>query len=282
MASFETFYNTSKHHIVLREYGRTVQEMCDTLLKMENKDQRTKTAHTIIEVMRQVNPTIPNNAPKDNDTENKLWDDLHIICNFELDITDAPFPTPESGKKPVPLTYQRKKIKLRHYGKHLELLVKEATQKTDSEEQYQAYGFILRLMKTYYSGWQVDNNRDNNFVDDIETLAGIEFTEELRERLLIEGGIIDPATLNRLKQRQASQKQNNQNNRNQNNRNHHQNNRNHNNNNKTNKNNNTNGNSNSNSNGNTNNNSQPNNLNNKNNSNNRNRNNKNRFRKPNK
>lgn len=273
MTYFETFYNTTKHQIVLREYGRTVQEMCDTMLKMENKEMRTKTAHTIIEVMRLVNPTIPNNAPKDLDTENKLWDDLHIICNFELDI-DAPFPAPESdiiGKKPTPLVYKRNKIKLRHYGRHLELLVKEATQKTDSEEKYQAYAFILRLMKTYYSGWNVDNNRDNNFVDEIETLANVEFTEDLRERLLIEGGIIDPATLNRLKQRQASQQQQqNKNNTNNRNRNNNQHNRNRNNNNKTNKNNNNNNS----------NNTTPNNNNNKNNSNNKNRN-KNRFRKPN-
>lgn len=209
MTSFEPYYNTSKHHIVLREYGRTVQEMCDVLLKMQDREARNKTAQTIIEVMRQVNPTIPNNAPKDLDTENKLWDDLHIICNFELDI-DAPFPPPEPdiiGKKPAPIPYKKNFIRLRHYGKNLELLVKEACLKPEGEEQYQAFAFILRLMKTYYSNWNVDNNQDGNFVGDMETLAGKPFPEELRERLLIEGGIIDPEMLARIKQRQQAQAQ---------------------------------------------------------------------------
>ena len=207
MLSFKTFYNTTKDHIILREYGRTVQQMCDHLLKIEDKTERTKTAHTIIEVMRQVNPTIPSNAPKDLDMENKLWDDLHIICNFELDI-DAPFPAPEPdimGKKPIPLKYKRTKIRLRHYGQNLESLVNEAKQKPEGEEQYQAFAFILRLMKTYYSDWNVDNAQDGNFVEDIETLANMHFSDEMRERLLIEGGIIDPNALLRMKQRQEKQ-----------------------------------------------------------------------------
>jgi len=206
---FQTYYNTNKDHILLREYGRIVQKMCDHMQTFEDKAERTRLAYDIIEVMRQVNPTILANAPKDLDTENKLWDDLHIICNFELEI-DAPFPAPESdivGKKPTPIPHKRNKIKLRHYGKHLELLVTEAKQKPAGEEQYQAFAFILRLMKTYYSNWNVDNGQDGNFVADMETLASMNFSNEMREKLLLEGGIIDPDALLHMKQRQERQQQ---------------------------------------------------------------------------
>ena len=86
----EQDYNTVRKPIILKEYGRNIQKLVDHLMSIEDKEKRNKFAAILIELMKQVNPTM-----RDISEENqKLWDDLFIISDFKLDI-DCPFPKPE-------------------------------------------------------------------------------------------------------------------------------------------------------------------------------------------
>jgi len=82
-------YNTNKHDLILKEYGRNVQKLVDFVVTLEDREKRNNYARTLVELMRQINP-----AMKDaQDYSQKLWDDLYIMSGFKLDV-DSQYPMP--------------------------------------------------------------------------------------------------------------------------------------------------------------------------------------------
>jgi hypothetical protein len=73
----------------MKEYGTNVQKLVDYILKIQDREKRTKYAYLLVELMRQVHPNMRDNQ----DYSNKLWDDLYIMSKFKLDV-DSPFPPP--------------------------------------------------------------------------------------------------------------------------------------------------------------------------------------------
>ena len=110
-------YNTSLPHLIIPEYGRNVQKMVQSIIKIEDREKRNHQAKAIIEVMGNLNPHLRDVT----DFKHKLWDHLFIMSEFELDV-DSPYgkPSKESfEEKPEKVTYSTNNIKFRHYGKIL-------------------------------------------------------------------------------------------------------------------------------------------------------------------
>ena len=110
-------YNTVKERLILKEYGRNVQQLVQHIEKIEDKDERNQKAETLTQLMRQINPTIKDTP----EVEQKLWDDIHIISDFVLEI-DGPFPKPEREvlhKKPNRVAYNTNKITFKHFGRNI-------------------------------------------------------------------------------------------------------------------------------------------------------------------
>ena len=151
-------YNTGRTHLILKEYGRNVQKLIDYLSTIEDKEKRSKYAHTLIDLMKQITP-----SHKDSpESPQKFWDDLYIMSDFKLDI-DGPYPPPEKDvleRKPDKVDYQYNRIRYRHYGKNLELLIEKAINMEDPEEQEAAIIYMGKLMKSFYTTW------NNNFIED--------------------------------------------------------------------------------------------------------------------
>lgn len=107
-------YNTDRVQLVLPEYGREIQQMVDHAVKLEDRKKRQSCAETIIRIMDRM---FPQNRNVENH-EQKLWDHLAIMSNFQLDV-DFPFDVSgavKMAKRPEPLGYPMKKIPVRHYG----------------------------------------------------------------------------------------------------------------------------------------------------------------------
>ena len=49
-------YNTQKKKLLLPEYGRNIQKMVDYLLTIEDREERTRAAKTVIDVMGNLYP----------------------------------------------------------------------------------------------------------------------------------------------------------------------------------------------------------------------------------
>ena len=124
-------YNTAQPPLILREYGRNVQKLVEYVRSIPEKEKRNASAETLIELMKQVTPTVKETP----ETSQKLWDDMYIMANFDIDI-DSPYPIPEEEiltKKPRRLEYVQQHVKFRHYGKNIELLIQQAVNKEDPQ-----------------------------------------------------------------------------------------------------------------------------------------------------
>ena len=75
-------YNTQLKKLVLPEYGRNIQQMVDHCLTIEDREERTACAYSIINSMGNLFPQLRDV----DDFKHKLWDHLAIMSDFKLDI----------------------------------------------------------------------------------------------------------------------------------------------------------------------------------------------------
>ena len=172
-------YNTSREHILLKEYGRNIQNLTAYLRTIEDKEKRNQAAATLVELMKMITP-----AHKDNpDTDQKFWDDLYIMSGFNLEI-EGPFPMPEPeilNKKPQKVGYADNDIRYKHYGKNIELMIKKATELETAEERESAVIYIGKLMKSFFNSWNQDNIDDKVILKHIEELSKGQLTIDLEK-----------------------------------------------------------------------------------------------------
>jgi hypothetical protein len=155
--------------IVLKEYGRNIQNIVNYILEIQDRDKRSKYAKTLIELMKQINP-----AMRDaQDYYHKLWDHLYIMSNFKLDV-DTPYPAPEIsaiGKKPMKVAYNTHNLYFKHYGRNIELLIGKAIEMEDKDDKYAAILYIGKLMKRFYASWNKENIDDEVIVGHLKMMS---------------------------------------------------------------------------------------------------------------
>jgi hypothetical protein len=163
-------YNTQRPQIILKEYGRNVQKLVEYIRAQPDKDKRTDLAYTLIELIKQLNPSIK----EQGDDSQRLWDDFYIIADFELDV-NSPYPVPEREvifRKPDRVEYPQQNIRFKHYGKNIEKLVKEALKLENDQEREDAIIYLGKLMKTFYSNWNKETLDDSVILKDIQAMSG--------------------------------------------------------------------------------------------------------------
>ncbi len=161
-------YNTTREKLVLREYGRNFHKLIEHVKKIKEKEKRTDLSKLIVKLMNMAHPELKNQ----NEIEQKLWDDLHIMSNFELDV-NSPYPIPEVDKlKGIErLEYPKNVIKFRHYGKKIELLIEEACKIKDSKEKESAIIHIGKIMKSFFGMWNKETIDNQVIIDNIKELS---------------------------------------------------------------------------------------------------------------
>lgn len=163
-------YNTSRSTLILKEYGRNVQKLVESLDMIEDEAKRTSDAATLVDLMKQVTP-----SHKDNQSDNsqKLWDDLYIMSDYTIKL-ESPFPMPDreaQEKKPKKIGYQNNRIRYKHYGRNIELLIEKTIAKEDEKEREDAIVYIGRLMKSFHSAWNRDFVEDRILLKQIDQLS---------------------------------------------------------------------------------------------------------------
>jgi hypothetical protein len=163
-------YNSQRPHIILKEYGRNVQKLVEYIRTVPDKEKRTDLSYTLIELIKQLTPSIK----EQGEDPQRLWDDLYIIADFNLDVNN-PFPVPEREilfKKPMKMVYPQSDVRFKHYGKNIEKLVKEALKKEDPQEREDAIIYLGKLMKTFYGNWNKETLDDSVILKDIQAMSG--------------------------------------------------------------------------------------------------------------
>ena len=161
-------YNTTREKLVLREYGRNFHKLIEHVKKIKEKEKRTDLSKLIVKLMNMAHPELKNQ----NEIEQKLWDDLHIMSNFKLDV-NSPYPIPEVDKlKGIErLEYPKNVIRFRHYGKKIELLIEEACKIKDSKEKESAIIHIGKVMKSFFGMWNKETIDNKVIIDNIKELS---------------------------------------------------------------------------------------------------------------
>ena len=143
--------------------------MVDYLKTIEDRDKRNEQAKAVIKVMEIINPAVK----LQENYEHKLWDHLHIISGFSLDV-DSPYPVPapESlNEKPMMVPIEKRPIKATHYGRNIERLVDLVASTPDGEVKTEMIRTLALYMRQQYLIWNKDSVSDQTIFQDIERLS---------------------------------------------------------------------------------------------------------------
>lgn len=163
-------YNYTRSKLYLPEYGRHIQKMVDSLLLIEDRQERTRQAKAVIAVMGNLNPML-------RDTEefkHKLWDHLFIMSDFGLDV-DSPYMQPSRQDltlRPEKLRYPQSRIMFKHYGKYAQKLVHYIVEQTPSSGVDAEIVNVARYLRT--KSYEYNNEHPNNesIARDIRLMSG--------------------------------------------------------------------------------------------------------------
>ncbi|MDB5025027.1 MAG: hypothetical protein JWP78_2782 [Mucilaginibacter sp.] len=163
-------YNSTRSKLILSEYGRNVQNMVKYIVALPTKEERNRYAQVVIDLMGFLNPHLRDVA----DFKHKLWDHLHIISDFQIDV-DAPYPKPSPDVihlKPEPLKYPHQRIKYKHYGKTIELMMEKAKTIEEPDRRQHMVQAIANFMKMAYVQWNKDSVADESILADLRAMSG--------------------------------------------------------------------------------------------------------------
>ncbi|SMD02656.1 DUF4290 domain-containing protein [Pedobacter africanus] len=163
-------YNTTRSELILAEYGRNVQNMVKYIIELPDLEERNKYAQAVIDLMGFLNPHLRDVA----DFKHKLWDHLHIISGYKIDV-DSPYPkpTPEAALvKPQHIGYPQQKITYKHYGKTVEMMIERAKEVEEPERRAALVQGIANFMKMAYVTWNKDSVADETILKNLRELSG--------------------------------------------------------------------------------------------------------------
>jgi len=156
---FDLEYNSEREHLIIPEYGRHLQKLVNHCIKLEDKEERNKMANAIVDVMGNLQPHL-RDVP---DFKHKLWDQLFIMSDFQLD-ADSPYPQPskeELTAKPEVLGYPRSASKYKFYGNNIQIMIDTALTWEEGELKEALLYTIANHMKKCYLNWNKDTVEDD-------------------------------------------------------------------------------------------------------------------------
>jgi hypothetical protein len=162
-------YNSNRKNLILPEYGRHIQKMVNHAVTIEDREERTRCAKTIIGIMGNMFPHLRDV----NDFKHKLWDHLAIMADFKLDI-DYPYELLEKEaltRRPEKIPYKNSKISYMHYGELVEKMIEQAILLEDETERNHLIVMIANHMKKSLFIWNKDSVTDERIFDDLSKLS---------------------------------------------------------------------------------------------------------------
>ena len=143
--------------------------MVDYLKSLEDREKRNEQAKAIVKVMEILNPQVH----VQENWEQKLWDHLHIISGFDLDI-DSPYPAPSVEnfyERPAVVPLVKKPIKANHYGRNIENIIDLIAEQEDGDVKTSMIRSLAIYMRQQYLIWNKDTVADETIFQDIEKLS---------------------------------------------------------------------------------------------------------------
>jgi hypothetical protein len=162
-------YNTSRGKMIMREYGRHVQQMVEFVASIKDPKKRNEQVQIIIELMGHMNPHLRNVE----EFRHKLYDHIYIMADYDIDI-ESPYPIPDRKiieKKPDPLPYPKHKMPYRHYGVNVARMIEKAKKFTDPEKKKLYVQYLANYMKLVHNNWNKENVNDEVIREDLKVMS---------------------------------------------------------------------------------------------------------------
>jgi hypothetical protein len=149
----------------MSEYGRGIQQMVEYCKTISNRDERLQCAKAIISTMADM---VEQNGDAE-DFQQKLWNHLARISNYELDI-DYPVEIEredEEDAKRQQIPYPQKRIRRRHYGAIIEALTQKIMEIEDDDKREALAEDVANQMKRSLAYWDIDVMSDAKVAEDL-------------------------------------------------------------------------------------------------------------------
>jgi Domain of unknown function (DUF4290) len=162
-------YNSTRGKMIISEYGRNIQKMVEFIVELEDREKRSRMARVLINIMAQMHPEMRDAG----DLKRKLWDHLHIMADFKLDV-DSPYPAPSPqalAAKPQRIPYTQEDILYKPYGKNIARIIEKAVEYEEGPEKEAFTKTIANHLKKAYLNWNRDSVNDELITKHLAVLS---------------------------------------------------------------------------------------------------------------
>lgn len=163
-------YNTNLRPLLMPQYGRNIQNMVEHCLTIENREERTLCAQSIVAAMLTISPV---QGDKEEHMR-KLWDHLHIMSNFQLDV-DRPYEIVDAtvfADTPDPIALPHTgAMPYRQYGAFILEAIRAATTMPEGEERLALITLIANQMKKLMMANNKEGVDDERIFNDIRHIS---------------------------------------------------------------------------------------------------------------
>ena len=187
-------YNTARKKITTKEYGRHIQQMVEYLMSIQDRELRNQQAKAVVNAMA----SLSNDSKKTADFWQKIWDELFVISDYQLDI-DSPFPIPEKKDietKPRNIRYPDHRIPFPSYGKNIANSILKLAEEEDSPEKRETTKAIAIQLKSLYLNYNRDSVNDELIRAHLQTLSN--------GKLELESDFVFPSIKSLLRENESS------------------------------------------------------------------------------
>ncbi|MCI1778629.1 MAG: DUF4290 domain-containing protein [Bacteroidales bacterium] len=163
-------YNTQREKLKMPEYGRHIQDMIEYVMTIEDRDKRNEQIKAVINAMGVINAQ---QRDGNSETLHKLWDHVHIISDYKIDI-ESPYPAPERKSiegRPAPVVLDRTPIKAYYYGRNIQNMVKFIADMPDGQDKTRMIKTIATYMQQRYLIWNKELVSEGTIFKDLERLS---------------------------------------------------------------------------------------------------------------
>lgn len=177
-------YNTTQEPLIIAEYGRNVENMILHLKTLENREQRSKMAKEVVQMMGFFNPQ----TREIGEYKQKLWHHFFVMAGTDLDI-DTPFDTTVYKQnlfenRPIKIDYPKNKINHKHYGKALEEIIESAVIETNATKKQETIAYIVHFMRLCNANWNGKNTiSEEDLADNLHLLSKGRLIYDIPENL---------------------------------------------------------------------------------------------------
>lgn len=165
-------YNSQRDNIIIPEYGRYVQKMIEYIRTLPEQEHRQAAIEKMVDMIQQMFPQ----SRSVEDYREKIWKQILRMAQFELDVVPPPGIEIEPLKnpcKPDKIPYPVSEARFRHYGNHVQRLVRKALEMEEGPKRDEFAKVIASYMKLAYRTWNKEHYVSDDVIKvDLASLSG--------------------------------------------------------------------------------------------------------------